>query len=68
MDREARPDVELLAALNVEGDPVPGILRIVDRRLHEGQTRPDVLAALESVYDEDPAPVSEAIDRLTAGR
>ncbi len=68
MDRETRPDVEFLAALDVEGDPVPGLLRIVDRRLHEGQSRDDVLAALESVYDEDPAPVSEAIDRVTAGR
>lgn len=41
---------------------------IVDRRLLEGQSRHDVLAALESVYDEGPAPVSEAIDHLSAGR
>ena len=66
MDRQIRP--ELVAAIDVEGDPVPGLLKIVDRRVHEGQSRDDVLAALESVYGEHPAPVSKAIDRLIAGR
>lgn len=68
MAPEVQPDAEFLTALDADGDPVPALMRIVERRLQDGEPRDGVLAALVSVLDEDPAPVSEALDLLTAAR
>jgi hypothetical protein len=64
---DRKPDPELLAALDVE-DPVPGLLTITRGRLLGGEPSDGVLLALRSVWDEDPAPVEEVIDRLRDDR
>jgi len=58
------PDLEMLAAVERDGDPVDALMAIVRRRVAEGQSVRAVIESLRTVRDEDPMPVDEVIDML----